>query len=189
MSVTSGGTALKPLSSGGSCSSVAGSAGIDHLLDRPLVAVSVPSPDGRRQVLQTHDAIYETMRFGWVVRGPELEEKLVFVTEVDGLYVLALVQIPEMQAPAVLGAEQNFGNQSIFESVGSAPFAGDPSVVTEVPPGVVGKVRRSPIHLPLAAHFKRLVIHQENAARSLALAIAEGGDVDAVGPAMHGVGA
>ena len=105
MSVQSGGTALKPLSRGGSRSSVAGSAGISiDLLHGPFVAVLVPGPDRRREVLQAHDAVDEAVSLGGVVRGPELEHELILVTEVDGLQVLALVQIPEMQAPAVLGA-------------------------------------------------------------------------------------
>ena len=45
----------------------------------------------------------------------------------------------------------------------------------------------SAVHLPLAAHVEGLVVHQEHAARPLALPIAERGDIDALRPAMHRV--
>ena len=41
------------------------------------------------------------------------------------------------------------------------------------------------IFFPLLQHVEGLVIHQEDAARSLALAVAEGGDINAFGAAVH----
>ena len=119
------------------------------------------------------------------MRRPELEHELVLVAEVDGLQMLALLQIPEMQPPAVFGAKQHFRDQPVLECVGRAPLAGDQRVVAEVPPGIISEILRPAIHLPLPEHVEGLVIHQEDAARSLALAVAEGGDIDALGAAMH----
>ena len=90
-----------------------------------------------------------------------------------------------MQPPAVLGAKEHFGDQPVLECVGRAPLAGDQRVVAEVPPGIISEILRPAIHLPLPEHVEGLVIHQEDAARSLALAVAEGGDIDALGAAMH----
>ena len=121
------------------------------------------------------------------MRGAQLEDELVLVAEVDGLQVLALVQIPEVQPPAILGAEQHLRDQAVLERVGRAPFAGDQRVVAEMPPGVVGEMLRAAIDLPLAAHVEGLVVHQEDAARALALAVAERRDIDAFRAAMDGV--
>ena len=46
---------------------------------------------------------------------------------------------------------------------------------------------RPAVHLPLPPHLEGLVIHEEDAAGSLALGIAESRDIDALGPAMDGV--
>src|SRR6202035_4422840 len=102
-----------------------------------------------RQVLETKHAVDEAVGLGRIVRRPEFENELILVAEVDGLQMLALLQIPEMQPPAVLGAEQHFRDQPVLERVGRAPFAGDQSVVAEVPPGVISEILRSAIYLPL----------------------------------------
>ncbi len=160
---------------------------LDHLLDGPLVAVAIPGPDRRREVLQADDTVDEPIGLGRIVCGPQLEDELVLVAEIDGLHVLALVQIPEMQPTPVLGAQQHLGDQAVLESIRRTPFAGHHRVVSEMPPGIIGEVLRSTVHFPLASDVEALVIHQEDAARPLAFSIAEGGDVDALGPAMDGV--
>ncbi len=134
---------------------------LDHLLHRPLVAVAIPGPDRGRQVLQAHHAVDEAVGLGRIVRRPEFEHELVLVAEVDGLQVLAFLQIPEVQSPAVLGAEQHFGDQPVLDCVGRAPLAGDQRIVAEVPPGIIGEILRPAIHLPLPEHVEALVIHQE----------------------------
>lgn len=87
-----------------------------------------------------------------------------------------------------LGAEQDLGDQPVLERVGRSPFAGEEGVMAEMPPRIVGEVLRPAIHFPLAAHVEGLVVHQEDAAKTLALAIAEGSDVDSLGAAVDGVG-
>ena len=160
---------------------------LDDLLHRPFVAVAVPGPDRGGEVLEADHAIDEAIGLGRVVRRTQLEDQLVFVAEVDGLQVLALVQVPEVQAAAVFRAEQDLGDEAVLERVGRAPFARDQRVVAEVPPRVIGEVLRPAIDLPVAAHVEGLVVHQEDAARRLAFAIAERRDVDALRAAMHRV--
>ena len=188
MSVTSGGHGLEALEHRRQLVRVRRlGRDLDHLLDRPLVAVAIPGPDRRRKILQADDAIDEAVGLGRIVRGPQLEHELVLVAEVDGLLVLALVQVPEMQPPAIFGAEQNFRDQAVLEGIGRSPLARDQRVVTEMPPGIICEMLRPAVDLPLAAHIERLVVHQEHAARSLALAVAQRRDIDAFRAAMHRV--
>ena len=56
-----------------------------------------------------------------------------------------------------------------------------------MPPEIVGEPLRSAVDLPAAEHVEGLGVHQEHAARRVALRVAERRDVDAVGPAMDGV--
>src|SRR5262249_26716675 len=153
----------------------------------PPVAVAVPGPDRRGQILQADHAIDEAMGFGRVVRGPELEYELVFFAEIDLLQMPALGEIPEMQAPAVFAAEENFRNEAVLEGVGCAPFAGNHRVVAEMPPRVITELLRSAVDLPAAKGLETLVIHDEDAAGRLAVLVSEGRDVDAPGSAVDGM--
>src|SRR5262245_65644451 len=101
--------------------------------------------------------------------------------------MLARVQIPEVQPPAILGAEQDFRNQAVLESIRCAPLARHQGVVTEMPPRIISEVLRAAVDLPLAAHVEGLVIHHEHAARALALAVAQRRNTEALGPATHGM--
>src|SRR5262245_66086358 len=127
------------------------------------------------------------MGFGRVVRGPEFEHELVFFAEIDLLQVPALGEIPEMQAPAVFAAEQNFRNEAVLEGVGRAPFAGNHGVVAEMPPRVITELLRSAVDLPTAKGLETLVIQHEAAPGRLAILVSEGRDIDAPGPAVDGV--
>ena len=88
---------------------------------------------------------------------------------------------------AVFAAQQHLRHEAVLDHVGRAPFAGDHGVVAEVPPEVVGELLRPTVDLPAAEHVEALVIDQENAARRLALGVAERLDIDPLGTAMHGV--
>ena len=160
---------------------------LDDLLHRPAVAVLVPGPDGGGEVLQADDAVDEAMGLGRVVRRPQLENELVVRAEVDLLQVLALGQVPEVQAAAVLGAEQDFRHQAVLHRVRRAPFAGHHGVVAEVPPAVVAERLRAAVHLPASERLEALVVHDEDAAGRVALRVAERGHVDAARSAMDGV--
>src|SRR5262249_18667642 len=99
----------------------------------------------------------------------------------------ALGEIPEVQLAPVFAAEQNLGNEAVLEHVWLAPFARHHGVVAEVPPAVVGELLRAALDLPAAERLEGLVVDDENAARPLAVLVAERGDVDAAGPAMDRV--
>ena len=83
MSVTSGGTALNPLSSGGRASGSAGSAGISitlrtfHSAFVPS-AVPIPKPDRRRKILQRNHNAGKSIGLGWIASRSELEHQLLF---------------------------------------------------------------------------------------------------------------
>ena len=133
------------------------------------------------------DAVDEAVGLGRIVRGPQLEHELVLRAEVDLLQVLAFGEVPEVQLAAVLAAEQHLGHEPVLERVGRAPFAGHHGVVAEVPPGVVAELLRAAIDLPAAERLEALVVHHEDAARRLAVLVAQRRDIDAAGPAVHGV--
>ncbi len=188
MSVTSGGTRLEALEHRRQqVGARPARPGCDDLLHRPLVAVAVPGPDRRREILQADDAVDEAVGLGRIVRRAQLEDQLVLLAEVDLLQVLALGEIPEVQPAAVLAAEQHFRHEPVLERVGRAPFAGHHGVVAEMPPDVIGELLRPAIDLPAAERLEALVIHHEDAARRLAVRVAERRDVDAARPAMDGV--
>src|SRR5690349_3078492 len=106
-----------------------------------------------------------------------------FLAEIDLLQVPALLQIPEMETPAILRPEQDLRHETVLEGVGCAPLAGDQRVVTEMPPAVIGKLLRAPVDLPAAEGLEGLVIHDEDAAGRLAFRVAESRNIDAVRPA------
>src|SRR6185437_10218904 len=99
----------------------------------------------------------------------------------------ALVEIPEMQLAPVFAAEQQLRHEARLEHVGRPPLARHHGVVAEMPPHVVGEFLRPALDLPAAEHLEALMVHEEDAARPLALLIAERAHIDAVGPAMDGV--
>ena len=129
---------------------------LDDLLDRPFVAVAIPGPDRGRQILEADHGIDETVGLGRVVRRPELEHELILRPEIDLLHMLALVQIPEMQAPPVFCPEQNLGDQTVLDRVRRAPFARHQRVVAEMPPRIVGENLRAAVNLPAAEHLEGL---------------------------------
>ena len=192
MSVTSGGTAPKPLSSGGRSSAAAGSAGISitfRIRQRAVAvaALAVPHPDRRREILQAGDDADEAVGLVGIVRGPQLEHHLLLGAEVELLQVRAAVEIPHVQRVAVLARQQQLRVHAVLHHVRRAPLAGDHRVVAEVPPEVVGEVLRSAIALPAALDLERLGVEHEDAAGAVAVAVAERVDVDPVGPAVRGV--
>src|SRR5262245_64637778 len=131
------------------------------------------------------------MLIGRVVRLIPLEHQLILLAEIDLLQVLALGQVPEVQAPAVFAAEQDLGNEAVFNGVGSPPFAGDHGVVAEMPPGVIGELLRPAIDLPAPERLEAFVVHDKDAARTLALGAAGrrdlGGGPTALGGSRSGV--
>src|SRR3984893_15338292 len=127
------------------------------------------------------------MRLCLIVSRTNLGHELVFVTDVDGLLMLASVQVPEVQLTTVLCAQKNFGNESVFESVRRAPFAGDECIVAEVPPRIIGELLWAAVDLPAPEDVKAFVIHQEDAAGRLAFRVAEGRNINSIRTAIDRV--
>ena len=189
MSVTSGGTAPKGCSAGGRQLRVGGlGRDRDHLVRGPRVAVAVPAPDRRRQVLGRHHHPDEPPRRLGVVRRAQLQHHLVLRAEVDGLQMPALGEVPEVQRVAVLLAQQQLGHDAVLDHRRGAPLAGDRDVLVEVPPGVVGQVLRAAVGLPGAQHVERGVVEQRDPARPVvAVRAAEARQEDPVRAAVQGV--
>ena len=160
---------------------------LGHLPYRPFVALPIPGPDRGGEILEADHTADEAIGLGRIMCRAQFENELMFLSEIDLLQVLALVQIPEMQPPPVFAAEQDFRNQALLEGVGRAPFAGDHGVMAEMPPEVIGQFLRTAVHFPLTHDLETLRIEQENAARRLAFPVAERVDVDAFRTAMDGV--
>jgi hypothetical protein len=107
--------------------------------------------------------------------------------EVDLLHVLARVDVEHVQLVAVLVAEQQLADQPVLDHVGRPPLGRDQRPEVEVPPEVVGELLAPAVGLPLALDAEVVVVEQEDAAGSVALRVAERGDVDAVRPAVDRV--
>src|SRR5262249_46221281 len=118
------------------------------------------------------------------MRGTQLEHELMLFSEIDLLHVLALGEVPEMQAVAVFAAEQNFRDETVLERIGRAPFACHHGVVAEMPPTVIAELLRAALDLPSAERLEGFVVHQEDSARRLAFRISQRRDIDAAGAAM-----
>jgi hypothetical protein len=113
MSLTSGRTALKPLSTGGRRSGSAASAGIEMIFFTAHLSPSryqVQIDDERSFRLMTQLTKPCGLVGSWAGRN---SKKLVFFAKIDLLQVFALGEVPEMQTAAVFAAQQ----QPIFESV------------------------------------------------------------------------
>ena len=121
------------------------------------------------------------------MRRPQLEHHLLLRAQIQLLHVAPAAQIPDVQLVAVLAAQQQLRVDAVLHHVGRAPRAGDHGVESEVPPEVVRQLLRTAIQLPPAANVERLGIHQEDAARAVAVGRAERAHVDAVRSAVHRV--
>ena len=165
MSLTSGGTAPKGCSAGGSSEASAGSAGIViTFFAVKLVAVAVPEPDGGGEVGDADHDADEAPRLARVVRRPQLEHHLVLVAEVDPLHQLALGEAPEVEVVAEALAEQILGVEPVLDHRRRRPLGGDRDVLVQVPPDVVGEVLVAAVCLPGARDLEGVVVDQRDAA-------------------------
>ena len=160
---------------------------LDHFVGLVRVAVEVPGPDRRAEVLEAGHHADEPVRLGGVVRRAQLEHHLVLGAEVDLLAVAALGKVPDVELVTVTAGQQGLRDDSVLDHVRSAPLAGDRRVVTEVPPEVVSKLLRAAVQLPAALHREGVVVDDENTARPVSVGRAQRADVDSVGTAVDGV--
>ena len=116
MSVTSGGQALNPCSSGGRFAGSAGSAGISMTLVTFHVpfappAVAMPHPDRRGEILDRDHNAKEAVGFGRIVRRTQFEHHLLFTAEIQHLFVAALVKVPDMYLVSVFASQQEISGR------------------------------------------------------------------------------
>ena len=192
MSVTSGGTASNPCRSGGRFSAFSGRGSMVMVFFRLEGAVVLlpPGEDRALQVGGIDDDPAEAVILGRVVRGADLQRHLVVFAQVDGLYVLALAQVPEMDRMAVLVGQKVLGHQPVLELRRQAPFRADHVVARQVPPEIVMLVLLAAVHLVAPEDVEGLAIHDEDAGRpvgAVLAAAAQRRDIDALRAAMNGV--
>ncbi len=121
MSVSSGATALKSLSGGGSFSGSAGSAGISMTL-RMFQLSFLPSSRCQsqmegREILQRSDHTDEAVSLGGIMRGTKLEHELVFFAQVQRLLVAPSTLVPDVHRVTVATVQQNVRLESVLECV------------------------------------------------------------------------
>src|SRR4051812_46919732 len=187
MSVTSGGTAPKPLSSGGRSSAGVGSAGIVMVFSM----WNLPSSRHQVQIEPSRLVVSTTTPTRGIVGRPHLKRHLVIGTEIDGLHVAAAAQVPKVDLMAIAVAEQVFGHDAVLELRRQPPLARYHVVARQVPPEIIVELLRPAIDLPAPEHLEGFAVHDEHAGRTVGAVRArapERTDVDALGTAMDGVG-
>src|SRR5262245_60516845 len=118
MSLTSGGTAPKPLSSGGSTDASAGSGGMVAVFaawKRPPSRHQVQIEASRLLVSTTTPTKPYSRVGSWAGRRAHSERHLVVRAEVHGLQVTTAAQIPEMELVPIAVAEQVVGDDAVLE--------------------------------------------------------------------------
>jgi hypothetical protein len=110
----------------------------------------VPEPDGCGQILERNNDAGEAVRFGRVVRWAHLEDHLLLLAQIERLSMASSAQVPNVHLMAVFAAEEKVGLQSSLNHVRGAPLASEQRVESQMPPEIVLKKLRAPVHLPLA---------------------------------------
>ena len=163
MSVTIGGTAPKPCSSGGSNSASAGSAGMVMTFSTfHSLAVAEPAPDRAGEISGAdHDA--EEAPVGVrIVRGRTSSAIWCSAPRSTRCRCRPSARSQKWTAWPYLLPSSNSGTTPSSIIDGRAPLAGDQHVAVQVPPGVVGQVLRPVVGLPRPDHVERVVVEQRD---------------------------
>src|SRR5699024_370676 len=163
----------------------------DGLSGLPFAVLPIPGPHRAGQVGGVDDHADETVILFRVVRGAYFQRHLVFLAEIDFLYLPARFQVEEVQPVAVLAPQERFRHESILDVFGHAPFRSHQYAGIDVPPEIVGHGLAAMVQLPLARDIEAVVIHGENTGRALAAIrriVTDGADEQPVGATMHGMG-
>src|SRR5438045_5289338 len=142
----------------------------------------MPEPDRCRQIFKRHDDTYEAVRLSRIVRGTHFEDHLLLLAQVERLHMAAAAQVPNVHLMSVFAAEEEVGLQAAFNHIRRAPFACEQRVEPQMPPEIVMKKLRSPVHFPLAKNVKCLAIEHENATRAISIGRSKGANVNAFRP-------
>src|ERR1700692_3272605 len=133
----------------------------------------MPQPDRGGKVFQRDNNSGKPVSFRRVVRRPKLQNHLLFCTEIQGLEMPTLTQIPDMERMAIASLQENFRIDPGFDHVGRAPLTGDQRVMPKMPPEIIGKILRSPLDLPLAQNFEAVGVKDEDASGAFTTRSAE----------------
>src|SRR5215204_1659285 len=109
------------------------------------------------------------------------------LAQIEGLHVAPPLQVPEVEAVAVLAIEEQLGLHPGLDHARRTPLTADEGVVAEVPPEVVVQLLLAAVDLPATEHVEGVVIEHEDPTRSAAIRRTEGTDIDAVWSAVDGV--
>src|SRR5215207_4283678 len=109
------------------------------------------------------------------------------LAQIEGLHVAPPLQVPEVEAVAVLAIEQQLRLHPGLDHARRTPLTADEGVVAEVPPEVVVQLLLAAVDLPAAKDIEGVVIEHEDATRSSTIRRTQGTDIDAVGSAVDGV--
>ena len=127
MSVTSGGTALKPLQQRRQLFRIGRLGGnFDHFPDRPFavlaVVLAIPHPDRRRKIFQRNHHADETVSLVGIVRRPQFQHHLLLRTQIEFLQMTALGQIPDVQLVAVFAGQQHLRIHALLSPCWAFPI-------------------------------------------------------------------
>ncbi len=156
---------------------------VDRLLPLPFVVVLVfPEVDDVR----AQRGAAEAMRAVGVVVELDLERHQPVFAEVHGLYGLAFLEIPNVEAATVLEMAHLLEVEARHEGVRRRPFRADHHVVARLIPEVVAE--RDVAHRVLPApHDLEVFVDVEVTAGSFAPCVTEEGDDDLRAQAVNGV--
>src|SRR6266699_5511740 len=147
----------------------------------------MPEPDGGGQILERNNNTYEAVRLSRVVGGTHFEDHLLLLAQVERLHMAAAAQVPNVHLMSVFAAEKEVRLQSAFDHIRCAPFACEQRVESKMPPEIVMKELRSPVHFRLAKNVKCLAIEQENATRAISIGRSKRTNVNAFRAAVNRV--
>ena len=88
-----------------------------------FAAFAPPRPDRAFEIGRVDDHTEETVLLYGIVSRSHLESHLVICTKVDGLYVAAGAQVPEVQPMPVFVGQQILWHNAVFELRRQPPFA------------------------------------------------------------------
>src|SRR5215208_5839848 len=96
-------------------------------------------------------------------------------------------KVPDVHLMSILTAKQKVGLDSAFDHVWRAPFAGQQSIESQMPPKIIMQELWASIHFPLAKNLERFAIQHENTPRAVSVGCSERADVNAFRPTMNSV--
>jgi hypothetical protein len=119
----------------------------------------------------------------------QLERDPAVVAEIERLDLAALLEVPEVELAAVLAGRHIARVEAVLEGVRRAPLAGDERVLARLVPEVVGELELAGVLLPAARDREVARVERREAARAVAVGVAQHRDRDDVaGHAVDSVG-